>query len=139
MLEDGPLPSAVGRVGGGAPVVLIVDDEKAFCTVVAEVLEWEGLVVRQAHSADQALSLLEEIAPDLILTDLMMPEVDGLSFIRRLREDPAWSETPIILVSAWSDPDTLQSALEAGANSCLTKPFSVDVLRESVLSFVKPS
>ena len=112
--------------------VLVIDDERGFCDVVSVILESQGYEVRQAHEANDAFGLLTESVPDLILTDLMMPKIDGLSLIRRLRETPDWAEIPVVMVSAHSEPAIQESAREAGADGFIAKPFSASELRATV-------
>lgn len=112
--------------------ILVVDDEPAFCTVVCEILRVYGYVAHPANSARQAMELLEGITPDLILADVMMPEVDGLTLLRELRSKSGWKNIPAIVISAKCDPDDFSAALAAGANACLAKPFSASELRETV-------
>ena len=108
--------------------ILVVDDEPAFCTVVCEILRVYGFVAHPANGAKQAMELLEGITPDLILADVMMPEIDGLT----LRSKSGWKAIPAIVISAKCDPDDFTAALDAGANGCLAKPFSASELREIV-------
>lgn len=112
--------------------VLVIDDERGFCDVVSVILESQGYEVQQAHEANHAFGLLTETVPDLILTDLMMPEIDGLSLIRRLRETPDWAQIPVVMVSAHSEPAIQESAKEAGADGFIAKPFSASELRATV-------
>ncbi len=112
--------------------ILVIDDEEAFCVVVCEILDSLGYNTRQAYDAHQATALLQEITPDLILTDVMMPELDGLTFIRQLRSDPTWSEIPIIIVSAKATKEDREAAKEAGADGYLIKPFSSLELEELI-------
>src|SRR3990172_3471444 len=74
------------RVGGGLmPSILLVDDEPDFCAALHDILEAAGFEVYFAPSVGAALSVLEKVTPDLILTDVMMPGIDGLSFVRQVR------------------------------------------------------
>lgn len=113
-------------------VVLVVDDEPAFCAVLGEILEVFGFSVRQAHNVAQAQDLLAQERPRLILTDVMMPEVDGITFIRQLRASPAYADLPIVAVSAKALPEDARAAHEAGASAYLVKPFSTAELRETI-------
>jgi CheY-like chemotaxis protein len=115
--------------------VLIIDDERGFCDVVSVILESQGYQVQQAHEANDAFGLLAQTQPDLILTDLMMPEIDGLSLVRRLRETPSWAEIPVVMVSAHSEPEIQESAMAAGADGFIAKPFSASELRATVRSY----
>lgn len=126
--------SEIAAVPAG-PAVLVVDDEPAFCTVVCEILRTYGFTAYPALNARQAIALLGDLTPDLILTDVMMPDVDGLSMIRRLRSHPELSEIPTIVLSAKSEPEDLHAAFEAGADACLPKPFTAQELHDLVRRF----
>jgi DNA-binding response OmpR family regulator len=116
--------------------ILVVDDEPDFCTALHDILEGDGYDVEQAPNAMAALGLLERILPDLILTDLMMPGMDGLTFLREVRAHGMWKEIPAVVVSAKGTAQDKAAAREAGANAYLTKPFSARELRDTVRSFV---
>ncbi len=113
-------------------LILVVDDERGFCDVVTMILESQGYRVNKAHHANDAFGLLGETTPDLILTDMMMPDIDGVSLIKRLRETPAWADIPVIVVSAHSEPEVQENAFEAGAADFIAKPFSASELRSTV-------
>lgn len=112
--------------------ILVIDDERSFCDVVSEILDSYGYRVFQAYSAAQAEELLQGIHPDLMILDIMMPDVDGLTLIRRLRSDPAFAEIPIIVSSAKFLAEDRAAAIEAGANAYLSKPFSARDLKSSI-------
>ncbi len=115
--------------GNGSLRVLVVDDEVAFAGVMREVLDSFGLKVRVAYRAEQALNLMRQEAPDLLMVDVMMPEVDGLSLIRKVQKEPAWVDIPILVVSARSAKADMHEALFAGADAFLAKPFTAEDLR----------
>ena len=112
--------------------ILVIDDEKPFCEVVAEILLSDGYCVQKAFSAGQALTILESLDPTLIIIDIMMPDIDGLTLVRRLRALPRFANLPIIMSSAKFLAEDREAALEAGANLFLTKPFSAQELRDSI-------
>lgn len=112
--------------------ILVVDDERGFCDVITVILESQGYQVHKAHHANDAFGLLDETKPDLILTDMMMPEIDGVGLIKRLRETPAWADIPVVMVSAYSEPEIRENAFEAGATAFISKPFSASELRSTV-------
>ncbi len=112
--------------------VLVVDDEPAFCDVVCEILQAIGYQAQYALNASEALRLLPHFIPDVILTDVMMPDMDGLSFIRHLRAQAQWRSTPIVIISAKSSTEDRHQALESGANDFLAKPFSAQDLEDLV-------
>ncbi len=127
---------ATGRSRNAKKIVLVIDDEHAFCDVVAEVLLNAGYGVEKAYDVDQALSILQKTRPDLILVDIMMPRVDGLSFIRQLRCEPCFADVPIIVASAKSSPEDHQAAIQSGANDFLLKPFSASTLRNMINTYL---
>jgi CheY-like chemotaxis protein len=116
--------------------ILVVDDDPSFCMIMREILRADGYDVRLAYDARQALSMLQEIKPDLILSDVMMPEIDGLTLIRNLRTDPSLSGIPTIVVSAKAMPEERMAARDAGANAFILKPFQIQDLREVISAFL---
>ena len=116
--------------------ILVVDDEPNFSTILSEILRSFGYLVQQAYSVSEALELIEKECPDLILSDIMMPGIDGLAFVRILRGDPIWSAIPTIVVTAKAHPSEIETTLNSGADACLIKPFSATDLRITVKSFL---
>ena len=116
--------------------VLVVDDDDSYCTIIRELLVRNGYDVRVAYSVEEALSLLQEERPDLILTDLMMPEVDGITFIRHLRAMPPHSGIPTIVVSALVLARERAAAAQAGADAFVAKPFSIRQLQATIQEVV---
>ncbi len=117
-------------------VILIVDDDPTFCSIVRECLRADGFDVHLAYDVPEALRLLEKLRPDLILSDIMMPDIDGLSFIRSVRSMPTLSHTPTIVVSARTLPEERSAAVEAGADAFVPKPFSLNQLRSAIQAFL---
>jgi DNA-binding response OmpR family regulator len=120
------------------PSILLIDDEPDFCSALHDILEAEGFDVHAAPNVHGAMSILERLTPDLILTDVMMPGVDGLAFLRRLRSRPEWSRIRTIVVSAKGMPEDIAAAHHAGADAYLTKPFSARELKNVVEAFFVP-
>jgi CheY-like chemotaxis protein len=116
----------------------VVDDDSAYCTIIRELLVRHGYQVRLAYGADQALDLLQRERPDLILADLMMPEVDGLTFLKQLRQSPAQRRIPTIVVSALVLAKERLAAVQAGADAFVAKPFSINQLRAAINSVMAP-
>ena len=121
-----------------AGTILVIDDEPALRSVLCTMLEVFGYSVVEAGSATFALTLLEEITPDLILTDIMMPDMDGLTLIRRLRSEPAWSGILALVISAKASIDDRLVAQAAGANGFLAKPFSATDLKAALRQLSLP-
>lgn len=112
--------------------VLVVDDEPAYCEVMRELLELISLNVVIANNVSDALSLLEGLMPDLILSDLMMPEISGFTFLRHLRSNSLWFQIPVIFVTAKAATIDREVALKDGANGFLVKPFTMQELKETI-------
>jgi DNA-binding response OmpR family regulator len=100
--------------------ILIVDDEKRLVSLVESYLTQEGYRVKTAHNGQEALAVARSEKPDLIVLDVMMPEMDGYEFIRRHRAE---HNTPIILLTARVDDEDKVVGLEVGADDYITKPF----------------
>ena len=107
------------------PVVLLVEDEPAQRAVLSYNLEAEGFAVQTADNGEDALLLIAESAPDLILLDWMMPHVSGIEVCRRLRARPETRGIPIIMLSARSEEMDKVRGLETGADDYVIKPYSV--------------
>ena len=118
------------------PVILLIDDEKPYAKVIKEALEVNGVEVLLAHNAMDALNLFQQVTPDLILMDVMMPEVDGLSLLRWIREHSENDSLPIHVVSAKAQDEDRKAAITAGANGFLAKPFTVDEMRDVIGQYV---
>lgn len=103
-----------------APKILVVDDEKRLVTLVEAYLHQEGYGVITASNGQEALHLARQEKPDLILLDVMMPEMDGFEFIQAHRRD---ADTPIILLTARVEEEDHVIGLELGADDYVTKPF----------------
>ncbi len=118
-----------GRGGRPGPVVLIVDDDPGVRRFVRASLEAEGYSVREAGSAEEGLAVLDQGPPDLILLDVMMPQIDGWEMLRRVQERPGAGAIPVIMFSG-----RVEGADEAetrGAQGFVGKPFDAEALVES--------
>lgn len=102
--------------------ILIVDDDLETLRLVGLMLQRQGYEISAANSGSQALNLAKTESPDLIVLDIMMPEMDGLQFSQRLRKDPDISSIPILMFTAKSQVDDKVAGYEAGADDYLTKP-----------------
>ncbi len=109
----------------GQPRVLLVEDEPAQRTVLAYNLEAEGFAVTQADNGEDAMVLVEEEDPDIIILDWMMPKVSGIEVCRRLKMRPETRGIPIIMLSARAEEVDRIRGLETGADDYVIKPYSV--------------
>jgi excisionase family DNA binding protein len=105
------------------PLVLIVDDDERVREYVRVNLEMEGYSVREAGNAEEGLAVLEEVSPDLILLDVMMPEVDGWEMLRRVQERHGVGAIPVVMFSGKVDETAADEATARGAQGFLGKPF----------------
>ena len=105
--------------------VLVVEDEGAQREVLKYNLEAEGFQVILAENGDEALLLVQEENPDLIVLDWMLPNVSGIEVCRRVKADPETRQIPIIMLSARSDEGDRVRGLETGADDYVVKPYSV--------------
>ncbi len=115
-----------------APSVLVVEDEPAQREVLAYNLEAEGFRVQQADNGEEALLIVAEETPDLIVLDWMLPNVSGIEVCRRLKSRSETRGVPIIMLSARSEETDLVRGLETGADDYLVKPYSVAELMARV-------
>src|SRR3954469_22766224 len=115
--------------------VLIVDDEPNLRKILAAQLSRDGYDVLTADDGEQGLSMLREHHIDMVITDLKMPKVDGMTLLREaLREEP---DLPIVMITAHGTVDTAVEALKLGAFDYLTKPFDKDEVRQVVAKALK--
>jgi len=113
--------------------VLVVDDEIGALTLIGIMLERGGFGVLKAKDARAALAILDENIPDLIILDVMMPGMDGIELCKVIRERNGMSETPVLILSARGDAESIIKGIEAGANDYLPKP----ILHHDLVSKVR--
>ena len=107
-----------------AATILVVEDEPAIQELIAYNLKQAGHLPLRADNAEQALNLISNALPDLVLLDWMLPGLSGIEFARRLRADKRTRAIPIIMLTARSDEQDKLQGLETGADDYITKPFS---------------
>ena len=108
--------------------ILLVDDSEPLRTCVARLLEGRGFEVRQVADGGAALDCLAEFRPELVLTDLRMPGLDGLGLLLRLRAMPDWDTVPVVVMSAGASGEAEREVRRAGAAEFLAKPVDCDTL-----------
>lgn len=109
----------------GHPHILVVDDEPQITRVLRTALTAQGYEIRVANDGEMALEIMKDWAPSLIITDLSMPQLDGVQLCRRVR---AVSQVPILILSVRDQERQKIEALDAGADDYITKPFSMNEL-----------
>jgi CheY-like chemotaxis protein len=120
------MPARLGEIG--APTVLIVEDDPETRHFYRSVFEGDGFRIEQAHNGLQALEKAIDACPDLILTDIAVPGIDGIELCRRLRADERTRAIPVLAVTGYEDRHYPDRAMGAGANDVLIKPCVPDVL-----------
>lgn len=118
-------------------IVLVVDDSLTMRKVLSRVLEREDYEVVTANDGVDAIQLLQEITPDIILTDIEMPRMDGFEFSRFVRDNPATANTPLVVISSRTADKHRNVAKEIGVNAFLGKPVQDDELIEQVKALIK--
>ncbi|WP_287153893.1 response regulator [Candidatus Solincola tengchongensis] len=117
-----------------AEKILIVDDDATMANLLFTVLEFEGFQPLKALSGEEAIRLVMEEAPDLVLLDIMMPEMDGFEVLASLRNDPRTERIPVIMLTARTEDRDMFEGWRRGADEYVTKPFDphrlVEVIRE---------
>jgi CheY-like chemotaxis protein len=122
--------STVSRDGNGATTILLAEDHLDSREALCALLEAFGFIVVPARNGAEAVALAREDPPDLVLMDIMMPEVDGFEATRQLRDFPETRDIPIITLTAMEGARS--RALEAGADDFLAKPINSGQLLEKV-------
>jgi len=111
----------------GSPIrVLLVDDERALTNLVRMALQYEGWDIYVAHDAQEALALYQANEPDVVVLDIMLPDLDGLGVMERLRQSATY--TPILFLTARDSVHDRVAGLTAGGDDYMTKPFSLEEL-----------
>jgi DNA-binding response OmpR family regulator len=113
--------------------ILVIEDEEHVRTLVSRLLQKNGYTVRTASDGLEGLKALEEGRPDLIIADVMMPNLDGITFTRALKNRKETKAIPVIFLTAKSDPLSMIEGINVGAKFYITKPFQI----EDVLSKVR--
>jgi two-component system OmpR family response regulator len=114
--------ASVGSVTEPARIV-VVDDEPSITDAVATALGYEGFDVAQAHGGRDALDLVLDQRPDLVILDVMLPDLDGMTLLRRLRQDGV--DVPVLFLTARDEPSDRVEGLVAGGDDYVTKPFTL--------------
>ncbi len=115
--------------------ILVIDDDPTITAMLKRGLSYEGYVVDTAESGEQGLAIAREYSPDLIILDIMMPHIDGLEVLRRLRA--VGSQPPVLLLTAKDAPADQVKGLQAGADDYVIKPFTFEVLAARVQALLR--
>ena len=121
------------------PRVLLIDDDARLVHIVSLYLQVQQFDVTSATDGEAALEILRRGLPDLVVVDIMMPGLDGISLCRRIRQLPGGASVPLIVFTALSDSGDLEAARDAGANRVICKPFNLAGLGQAVQDLLPES
>lgn len=108
--------------------IVVVDDDRDIRMILRANLEDEGYAVLEAGGGREALEIIKESDPDLVVLDIMMPEVDGYDVLQELRSTPEFADLPVVLLTARRQESDVWEGWSAGADYYITKPFKMDEL-----------
>ena len=120
------------RMPSNPKTVLIIEDEEDAAELFAEMMRVSGFRVIKTATSAPALSMMTAERPDVVILDIMMPEISGLDVLRQMRRDPTLADIPVVVVSAKSMPADIKNGMEAGASTYLTKPVGFLELKDAV-------
>lgn len=119
--------------------VLIVDDSAAIRKILARVLQQTEVItgkIFEAGDGIQALEVLREHPVSLVLSDINMPNMDGLDFLKEFRSNASWNEIPVVMITTEGSQAKVMEAVEAGASGYVRKPFTADQIKEKLLTLM---
>ncbi len=117
--------------------ILVIEDDPAIRSMIKEILETSGYKIEEAKNGKEGIELIESLSPDLILCDIMMPELDGHSVLHEFRKDPFHASIPFIFLTAKAAHADFRKAMELGADDFIIKPFQGEELIKAVESRLK--
>lgn len=117
--------------------ILVVDDNEQSLELIHDILEAHGYLVYKATSGEEALKLVKEDRPDLILMDIQLPVMDGVTATRKIKEDPANRDIPVLAITAYALRGDEEKIITAGFNGYISKPISTKELPKTVAAALK--
>ena len=117
-------------------LILIVEDTKTIVMVEKMMLSGHGYEIKIAENGSKGLEMAKTVAPDIILLDVVMPEMDGIEMCRRLRQDKTTADIPVIMVTTRGEPEEVEEAFLAGCNDYVTKPIDKLELLEKIEKYI---
>lgn len=112
--------------------ILVVDDDPGLLILITKMLERIGPTPMTAETGTGALAQLQQGPVDLLILDMMLPDIDGIQILEQVRNDPRFDDMPILILSAKADPQSINEGLEMGADSYVTKPYLPNTLIDRV-------
>lgn len=117
--------------------VLLIDDDPVCIALLTRFLSVQGYEIRSAKNSEQAIEMIAEDQPDLIVTDISLPGMDGLTLLKLLRQKSETNSIPVIVLTAQSSSDDRLQSLSAGANALIVKPFQLSELLAHIQSLLQ--
>ena len=113
-------------------IILIIDDDEETCELIENVLSGDGYRVFMANKCEEALNMLKRVSPDLIMIDIVMPEMNGIELCQKIKNNHSFKNVPVIMMTCYDNEERKAGGYIAGANDYIVKPFSVDELTSKV-------
>jgi DNA-binding response OmpR family regulator len=129
--------TAVTDMLPSATRILVVDDDPSLIVLLSRMLVRIGVPPQTAQTGKEALELLYAGHYDLLILDLMLPDIDGFEILSRIRNDPRFDSMPVLILSAIADPDGISKGLALGADGYLTKPYLPNTLTSRVRALLE--
>ena len=117
--------------------ILIVDDVLTSLAVMTDIVKGAGFIARPVQNVKQAMEAIEALPPDLILSDICMPDIDGYEFCEMLKANPKKADIPVIFISAMGDANSRKKGYNVGAVDFIIKPFDFDEVRLRINTHMK--
>jgi CheY-like chemotaxis protein len=137
MTDDVSLNSQPSAATAAGATILVVDDNPTNLKLVTDVLEFEGYNLLKAGDAEEAELIIRRTAPDLILMDIALPGMDGLTLTRKLKAEPATKNISVVALTAFAMKGDDQKALDAGCDGYITKPIDTRKLPGQVAALLE--
>ncbi|MBV1858801.1 MAG: response regulator [Nannocystaceae bacterium] len=118
--------------------ILVIEDDYSVRTLLSKALSGKGYQVETSEDGLAGLTRLESLRPDLIIVDIMMPRLDGMTFVRAIKAHERTQPIPVIFLTAKNDPKTMIQGINLGARFYVTKPFQIDELLAKVQKALMP-
>jgi len=126
-----------GKMDKGMSRIVIADDDPVSRGLIRDVLEPQSYEVFEASNGEEALAMIVETRPDLVLLDIQMPVLDGYEVLKKLRDDVRFHDLPVAIVTALAMASDRERALSIGSNAYITKPINVSALRAQVRTLLQ--
>ncbi len=116
--------------------ILVIDDSTVNVVLLEAVLQNKGYTIEKAFNVKEAFEIMQKSIPKLILLDLLMPRINGFEFLQQIKANNKYKDIPVVIVSAWTDPETIKKSYDLGAQHFIKKPVDINHLLEIVEKLV---